>query len=94
MTYSQAKRLLSIDIKKLTIDNVYQHRGNLTKLYYILKGDQGLKTQIENGFVVRLIADNANINDETGWTMKDIFMLQNCIDCMDVTDKRIKELEM
>ena len=84
MTFATAKRLVSVDLSSLSLEELQRHRVRLIDAWRESKASYGMGQAVKNGFYIRVLCHQAD-----GYAPKDIFLTSN----LDFLIDRCYELE-
>lgn len=86
MTFTQAKKLLQINIRELDETKLYEYKAKLNTLYFLLNGTHGDKALYDGGFIIPVVDVGAK-----GFVPKDKFMFTNLLKIMEKTEEYMKK---
>ena len=86
MKIAQARKLLTEDIGRMTLEQLQRHRVKLTDAWRESRADYGMVQAVRDGFYLQ------TGEDASEYTPKDLWLTQNLTRRLDAIDRREHEM--
>lgn len=87
MNISKARKLLAVDPKILTLDQLQKHKVKLIDAWRHSKADYGFKEAVKEGFYLEIVDSGAS-----GFSPRDIWLTHQLVARLDEIEAREREL--